>query len=388
MSLFTDRSDDSDPYQGGPYGGGPDAGEPDFDEPRPRNRRARVGWVLLSIAFVILIVLGVAPAPYVIDQPGPVYNTLGTAEHDGKKVPLITIPDEKTYPTKGALDLLTVSQVGTPSQRPDWFQVVAAWADPTRAVIPIDVAFPPNVTDEQVNKQSQAQMTDSQEDATAAALVELGYDFPRNVTVAGLTDGSPAAGILQDGDIITSLDGTKIDDVQALRDAVAANGTSKPASVGIQRGGVDSTVSVTPTTVQDTPVLGIGVHMDYQFPFTVTLQLDSVGGPSAGQMFALGIIDKLTPGFLNGGQHIAGTGTIDSAGNVGPIGGIRQKMFGAKDAGARWFLAPATNCDEVVGHVPSGLTVFAVKTLDDSMAALEAISTKGDASALPTCTAG
>ena len=312
---------------------------------------------------------------------------MGTAEHDGKEVPLITIPDEKTYPTKGALDLLTVSQVGTPSQRPDWFQVVAAWADPTRAVIPIDVAFPAE-RDRRAGQQAEPGADDRLAGGRHGGCprrARLRLSAQRHCRRSHR--GSPAAGILQDGDIITSLDGTKINDVQALRDAVAANGTSKPASVGIQRGGVDSTVSVTPTTVQDTPVLGIGVHMDYQFPFTVTLQLDSVGGPSAGQMFALGIIDKLTPGFLNGGQHIAGTGTIDSAGNVGPIGGIRQKMFGAKDAGARWFLAPATNCDEVVGHVPSGLTVFAVKTLDDSMAALKAISTKGDTSALPTCTA-
>ncbi|WP_443218504.1 YlbL family protein [Rathayibacter sp. YIM 133350] len=353
--------------------------------PPRRSRASRVGWVLIGVAVVILIVLGVAPSPYVIDQPGPVYDTLGSVTHDGKKVPLISVPDQQTYPTKGALDLLTVSQVGNPEQRPDWFQVASAWFDPSKAVIPIDVAFPPNVSTDEVNQQSQAQMVDSQQDAIAAALLHLGYDFPRDVTVGGVSKGSPADGVLKKDDVITSLNGTPVHDIDALRAAVADNGTDKPAQVGIERAGAASVVEVTPTTVGKQVVLGVGVGMDYTFPFEVDIQLDNVGGPSAGQMFALGIIDTLTPGALTGGKHIAGTGTIDSAGDVGAIGGIRQKMFGAKDAGARYFLAPESNCDEVVGHVPSGLTVFAVKTLDDSLAALDAISTGAPTDALPTC---
>ncbi|NKF31482.1 ATP-dependent serine peptidase containing a PDZ domain protein, partial [Pseudomonas sp. BGM005] len=117
----------------------------------------------------------------------------------------------------------------------------------------------------------------------------------------------------------------------------------------------------------------------------VTLQLDNVGGPSAGMMFALGIVDTLTPGELNGGENIAGTGTIEADGTVGPIGGIRQKLYGARDAGAEFFLAPQSNCDEVTGHVPDGLTVISTGTLDDSLAALEVIADGGDVESLPTC---
>jgi PDZ domain-containing protein len=105
-------------------------------------------------------------------------------------------------------------------------------------------------------------------------------------------------------------------------------------------------------------------------------------------MFALGIIDTLSPGELNGGDQVAGTGTITGLGEVGPIGGIRQKLWGAKDAGAEWFLSPEANCDEVVGHVPDGLRVFSVATLDDALTALEAVRDDGDLDALPTCTAG
>ena len=135
------------------------------------------------------------------------------------------------------------------------------------------------------------------------------------------------------------------------------------------------------------PIIGVFVGGDYEFPIEVRIQLENVGGPSAGMMFALGIIDKLTPGELNGGENVAGTGPISGSGEVGAIGGIRQKMWGAVRSGADWFLAPASNCGEVVGHVPSGLTVFAVATLDDALTALSAIADGADTASLPTCSA-
>jgi Lon-like protease len=103
-------------------------------------------------------------------------------------------------------------------------------------------------------------------------------------------------------------------------------------------------------------------------------------------MFALGIYDLLTPGELTGGTKIAGTGTIDGSGAVGPIGGIAQKLVGARDAGARWFLAPAANCDEVVGNVPDGLRVVRTASLHESRLDVEKIAA-GQGASLPTCTA-
>jgi PDZ domain-containing protein len=146
-------------------------------------------------------------------------------------------------------------------------------------------------------------------------------------------------------------------------------------------------VSVTPKKIKDVWRLGITITDSYDFPISVKLKLQDVGGPSGGMMFALGIIDKLTPGSLTGGLSVAGTGEIDGNGNVYPIGGIQQKMFGAVDAGATWFLAPADNCDEVVGHIPEGLHVTKVATLSDSLAALKAISADPETTSLPQCTA-
>ena len=119
----------------------------------------------------------------------------------------------------------------------------------------------------------------------------------------------------------------------------------------------------------------------------VKLNLVSVSGPSGGLMFALGIIDKATPGSLTGGKKIAGTGTISANGQVGPIGGIDFKMISAARAGDRYFLAPRENCDDVVGHIPTDLNVFAVSTLKEALQVLKVVSADGDMSKLPVCTA-
>ena len=172
---------------------------------------------------------------------------------------------------------------------------------------------------------------------------------------------------------------------------IADHGTATPVKIDIVRGSATRVIEVTPTQAPKSgskPMVGIIVGADYNFPFEINIQLHAVGGPSAGMMFALGIIDKLTPGKLNGGKNVAGTGTITADGQVGPIGGIRQKMYGAVKSGAGYFLAPSENCSEVSGHIPAGLKVFAVATLDDSLAVLAALAANTSTAALATCPAG
>lgn len=360
------------------------------DEPRRRMSRPMLAGVwALAISMVILLIITFLPTSYVIQRPGPVYNTLGTATtSDGTEVPLISVEGAETFETAGALDLLTVQVVGNRERTPSWLELAIAWFDPSRAVLPIDEIYPDGETTEQRNEQSTALMVDSQKEATAAALTELGYDVDPKLTVYAIVDDSAAVGVLEEGDVILSANGEDVSDAEALREIVNAGG-GDPVSLVIERDGEEQTVSITPqeTEVDGETTLLIGVQLlhDYEFPIDVTIQLDNVGGPSAGMMFALGIMDVLTPGELNGGEMIAGTGTISGDGTVGAIGGIQQKLYGAEDAGAEWFLAPASNCDEVVGHVPSGLQVFAVETLDDALEVLEAIRDDGDLDALTTC---
>jgi PDZ domain-containing protein len=398
VTLFSDDArSDGVPREGDPTridGLEPDGGawgEASETAPAPRSRR--IGAALIVAAFVLLLVTVLSPAPYVIEAPGPVFNTLGynhpvgqrPANADEKK-PLIVVSGHTTYPTKGSLDLLTVSEIGNPDQLPNWGEVIQAWFAPSRAVIPVDVAYPPGQNVQDQNAENAQLMTDSQKDAVAAALNQLGYRFEQHVVVKQVADG-PAKGILDVGDEILSVNGVEVKGVQSLRDQLKKNGAGTAATLAIERSGTKKTVTVTPEAASGTVVIGIGAQMEYHFPFDVKIQLDNVGGPSAGQMFALGIMDKLTPDSLNGGARVAGTGTIDNEGNIGAIGGIRQKMYAARGAGATVFLAPRSNCDEVTGHIPSGLHVYAVKTLSESVKVLDAVRTDSGTAQLPTCPA-
>lgn len=361
-------------------------------EPRRRSRPRTVGWVLVVGAVVLAIVASILPSPYVIELPGPVFNTIGTQQQgtgkDTKQVELIQVDGHRTYPTSGALDMLTVSVEGNADQRPAWTSVIRALFSRSQAVVPASALFPEGTTTEQVNEQDAADMKNSQQSAVAAALVHQGYRIPTELRVGSVEQGSAADGTIRKGDVITAFDGTELTtnaDATTLREAVAKHGTSSPATVTVTRDGTSRDVSVTPRDQDGTALLGVGVVEHYDFPFDVTIQLQDVGGPSAGMMFALGIIDEITPGKLNGGQHVAGTGTITAGGEVGPIGGIRQKLYGAKDAGATVFLAPAANCDEVVGHVPDGLDVYAVKTLDQAVTDLQTVASGKSTAGLATC---
>ena len=349
-----------------------------------------IGGALLVVAAVCTGVVAAMPAPYVIEYPGPVFDVLGQTTSDGEDVPMISIPVEETYPTEGALRLLTV--YATPPQRmPSWIDVVMATFDPQRAVLPAEAVYPPGLTREQNAERAQVEMANSQLSAIAAALHALDYELEVQLSVVQVQERSAATGVLAAGDVIRSINGVEPETLEELRAEIARNGTSRPAQLVVQRGESEVEVQVTPRLGESTseaepnPVLGILVASDFVLPFTVTIQLDNVGGPSAGMMFALGIYDKLTPGGLTGGEDVAGTGTVDAMGRVGPIGGIQQKMWGAVDAGAEWFLAPIDNCEQVVGNVPEGLHVFAVSTLDEAIRAVAVVGVDGDISALPTC---
>lgn len=358
-----------------------------------RWRRSTVaGLWSLAIAVIVLFVMTFLPSAYVIQQPGPVFDTLGTSTNaEGEEVPLISVPNEDDDTSTGQLDLLTVQVSGNRERTPSWIELALAWFDRSRAVVPIDRIFPAGQTTEQRNTENAALMTDSQVESSAAALRALGYDVPQQIAVATVDDSGAAAGLLQQNDVLTTVDGVTAPNVDAVRAAVQA-AAGAPVTIGYERDGAAGTVEITPRQTdvngQQQYLLGVGLMLSFDLPVDVKIQLNDVGGPSAGMMFALGIIDKMSPGDLTGGQHIAGTGTIDADGNVGPIGGIRQKLYGARDAGATWFLAPAANCNEVVGHVPDGIRVFSTSTLQESLTVLQTIRDGGDLDALPTCGSG
>ena len=329
------------------------------------------------------VIGAVLPVPYVVLSPGPTENTIGTV--DGK--PVITIIGRQSYPTDGSLSLVTVAYQGGPTSRIYLMTALRGWLDPNVAVVPEESIFPPSSTAKQVEQQNTAEMVNSQDSATAAALTELKIPFKTLVTVAGTQPGKPADGKLKPGEEIDSVDGTPVTSVEKVAELVRRHKIGDTVTFGIAKGAERRTVELKiVASPQGTPIVGVTMRTVYRFPFTVKIDVGEVGGPSAGMMFSLGIMDKLTPESMTGGKAIAGTGTITPDGAVGPIGGIAQKMAGARKAGSQYFLSPAENCAEALKARPEGLTLVKVEKLHDAVKAVETISTgKGS---LPSCATG
>jgi PDZ domain-containing protein len=345
------------------------------------GRRATVWLIAMFVGIAVGAVMGMVHLPYAILQPGPVTNTLGNGS-DGK--PLITVAGKATYPTTGVLDFTTVAVLGGPTNPVNVWEWIGGHLDRTNAVVPEEELFPKGVTSKEVDHEGAAEMADSQQEAIAVALRGLGQTVPEVVSIGALTNDSPAKGVLLPGDIVVSIDGKAVTTPDSVRAAIRAHKPGESAAFTVRRAGKEQVLTVKTASVSGNAVVGVLLRTEFVFPTKVSINAGDVGGPSAGLMFSLAVYDKLTPGSLTGGANIAGTGTIDSAGTVGPIGGIEQKLVGAKRGGAAWFLAPADNCNEVVGHVPQGLRVVKVATFTQARDAVEAIAAKRAAS-LPTC---
>jgi PDZ domain-containing protein len=345
------------------------------------SRRAAVWLIAMFFGIVLGAVVGMVHVPYAILAPGPVTNTLGNGP-GGK--PLITVAGKATYPTTGALDFTTVAVRGGPSAPVNGWDWMLAQLDKTSAVVPEEEIFPKGQTSKDIDQLSAAEMADSQQEAIAVALRGLGQRVPEVISIGALVKDSPAKGQLLPGDILVRIDGVAITTADSVRAAIHAHEPGEGAVFTVRRGGKERLFAVKTALMQGRTAVGVVLRTVFAFPTKVSINAGEVGGPSAGTMFALAVYDKLTPGSLTGGSNIAGTGTIDSAGVVGPIGGIQQKLVGAKRGNAEWFLAPAGNCDEVVGHVPDGLKVVRIATFSQARDAVEAIAAKRAAS-LPTC---
>jgi PDZ domain-containing protein len=325
---------------------------------------------IAGLATVVAIVVAVLlPVPYVILGPGPTLNTLGA--YSGQ--PVLKITGHQTYPTTGNLNMVTVSYQGGPGTDMNVFQALRAWLDPSEAVVPETELFPTGQTAQQTQAQDTEEMTGSQQTATAAALTALHIPYQTVVTVVSTVPGYPASKVLKAGDVIEAVDGKAVEPQTSLGSMITAYPVGTVLTLTVLRDGSTLTIPVASKASASGAVIGVEAQEQYKFPFQVSISVGNIGGPSAGMMFALGIIDKLTPLNLTGGKFIAGTGEITAGGQVQPIGGIQQKMVGARSAGATIFLTPAENCSDTTGAVPAGLRLVKVSTLSQAMSDLEAI---------------
>jgi Lon-like protease len=335
-----------------------------------RSRRQLTLMIATAGVVVSVVAASFISVPYVILSPGPTLNTLGTLS----KHSLIEVSGARTYPTNGHLNLVTVSYQGGPADGFNIFTALQAWLTPHEAVVPEAELFPPTLTQQQVVHQDTEDMVNSQQTAEAAALCQQGVTFTTVDRVTLVEKGMPAAGALRAGDIITAVDGRPVTCRANAATLIHARRPGAAVLLAISRGGVTKHVRLTTINSGGNAFVGIDVAESYRFPFQVKINVGAIGGPSAGLMFALGIIDKLTPGSLTHGMFIAGTGEITAGGAVQPIGGIQQKMAGARAAGATVFLAPAANCPDTRGAVPAGLRLVKVSTLAGALQDLKALA--------------
>ncbi len=330
---------------------------------------------------MLAAVAALLPVPFIVISPGPTFNTIG--EVNG--VPLVEITDTEVYPTDGHLDMTTIRESGAPRSPLTIYQALAAWVNPDQAVLPRELLYPDDITGEEVTQRHAVLFSPSQSHAIAAAMGALDRPVIAVPVVTAVVVGAPADGLLRAGEQIIAVDGEPVTTPAQVGDAIRAQPIGTSFAVTVLRDDEESTVEVVSAANPDDPAapyVGITIGLLYSAEFPIEFTLTDVGGPSAGMMFALAIVDKLTPESLTGGDFVAGTGTISPAGEVGPIGGIRQKLAGARGAGATLFLMPRDHCEEAMGHMPDGLTVVPVTTLEES---LEVLARWQAEESLPTC---
>jgi len=322
---------------------------------------------VLTAGVVLLVVFGLLgttlPVPYVAQVPGPTFNTLG--DIDGE--PIIDVQGRDRNEVEGNLNLTTV---GVSRGGLSLVQAVRGWFDDEVSVVPEEAVYPPDRSEEEIRQSNRAAFLTSEQAAQSVALGHLGY--PEKVVVQGIVEDSPSEGALEEGDALEAVDGRPTPDTEALDEVLTSIPGGSEIAVDYTRLGEPGTTTVITraATEREGSLLGVSVLLQPFAPFDVDIQVEDVGGPSAGLMLTLGILDLVGDDDLTGGAVIAGTGTIDADGNVGPIGGIPLKMVAAADIDADLFLVPADNCEEALGAADPGFPLARVATLDDALEAL------------------
>lgn len=332
--------------------------------------------IALFVPLVALVVVGfTVHVPFVAMGPGPTFNTLGDARvqaEDGQveTVPVVAVDAPHIDPTTGHLNMTTVAV----RDQLTLFDALGLWASGSNGVVPRDEVYAPGKSEDEIKQENTEDFHDSETSAETAAFSHLGLI---RVTVNQVVQHSAAEGVLEHGDVITAIDGAPATSAAQLSSTVAQKAPGDQVDVSFRRGDTEKTAALTlgqsSDPSKDNGVLGVSITDAMPEDIDIDFNLNDIGGPSAGLMFSLAVVDKLSPGELSGGQFVAGTGTIDPSGKVGPIGGIPYKMRAARDAGATVFLVPERNCSEAVRHKPDGLELVKMDTLDDAVAGLEAI---------------
>lgn len=323
------------------------------------------------------------PVPYLVASPGIALNTLG--DHDDE--PIIQVDGRESFQhDEGGLAMVTVQYVGGPSHRIDLLTALSGWIAPTQAVLPEEAVFPPGRTVEEVSEDQTLMMDSSQKLAVAAALGHMDIEYSEVPVVRDVPEDMPANGVLTPEDVLMAVDGEPVDGQDDAAERIRDREPGDAVEITVNRDGESEELSV--PTVDDgegNAVIGILIDSDMEFPFDVDISVGDIGGPSAGMMFSLGIIDRLSEESITGDHYVAGTGTITPQGEVGGVSGVAQKMVSAERQGAEYFLVAEESCPQTLESAARDIQAVPVETLDDATDSLAVIRDDGDTDALPTC---
>ena len=300
--------------------------------------------------------------PYLAFSPGPISDAADS----------VVVDEAEVFPPDGELLMLTVV-----SQDVNVFEAVIAGVDPTIDLVRKQAVRRPGETDEEYRNRVLQQMDDSNFRSVAVALDYLGFELvPTEVVINEFVEGVPAESVLELGDTIRAINDVPITTVMEVRSQIEGLEPGDTMEVTIERDGVESTVTVELAEREDepgVPMIGVVLGELTQPPFPVEIRAGDVGGPSAGMMHTLAIIDTLTEGELTKGRVVAGTGTIRMDGTIGNIGGIRQKVVAAEAAGADYILVPEGNYEDALTAEHDTIEIVPVGSINDALAFLEGL---------------
>ena len=322
---------------------------------------------VLTAGAVLLLLFGMLgttmPVPYVAQVPGPLYDTLGDIE--GEQI--IAVQGRSPNEVSGELNLTTVEISG---RGLSLVQAIRGWFDDEVSVVPEESVYPPDRSEEETRQANLDAFLTSERAAESVALGHLGY--PVKVVVQGLAEDSPAEGRLEEADALEAIDGQPTPDADTLDDVLTSIPGGSTVTVSYTRLGEPGSAEITtrPAKERNGSLLGLMIREQPSAPFDVDIQVGKVGGPSAGLMLTLGILDLVGEEDLTDGAVVAGTGTIDAEGAVGPIGGIALKMAAAEVIDADLFLVPAGNCAAALAAADPSFPLARVADLDDALEAL------------------
>jgi PDZ domain-containing protein len=310
-----------------------------------------------GVLVAVVIALNLYQLPVVALSPGPAEDVLSRTKVQGGGA---GVDDSagKLYLTSVGID----DQVR-------FFEAILDLANRDVQLRPRSAIYPDGESTQRVNQQNIADMDESKLLASVVALRLAGYRIdPAGVEVVDVRQGAPADGKLRPGDRLERADGRAITNIQQLQALIRGHRPGEVLALGVKRGDAGLPVRVPVALDDGQPRIGVVLKEVYgQLPIKVSIETENIGGPSAGMMFALSIYDKLTPGDLTRGRRIAGTGQITEDGAVAPIGGIAEKLVGARRQGATEFLLPRGNCDEASAHPPRGLRLVPVSSVREAL---------------------